>query len=91
MAIVSILCNCGCGTKVRTVEEAIKHADDHGHTLTVQGMVEPSERRVKARKTYVQEKPRARTSKAFPATPAEIVEQDKIDFGSLRARLQKKT
>lgn len=42
MANVSINYNCGCGFGVGRLEEAVKHSDATGHTITVLGTIKPS-------------------------------------------------
>jgi len=90
MAIVNINYDCGCGYHAKTVEEAARHADDSHHTLNVAGTVRSSERKVRkiAASPHVFVGPRLRTPRSVPIT-AEVEEEHKVDFGDLRARLQK--
>lgn len=37
MATKLVSYNCGCGFKAQSVEEAVKHSDQLGHTLTAHG------------------------------------------------------
>jgi len=89
MAIVSINFDCGCGYHARTVEEASKHADEHKHTLNVAGTVKSSERTALKASLSVSASSRSYKKPAAIAPP-KAQEEDKIDFGSLRAKLQKR-
>lgn len=89
MAIVYINYDCGCGFHGKTVEEAIGHADEQKHSLCVLGSVMPSEPKVRRASLPVSASPRS-DRKAAAVVPLEVQAESKIDFGNLRARLQKK-
>ena len=40
MATVKVKYHCGCGYSTDKVEEAVKHSDEKGHTLTAGGTIE---------------------------------------------------
>ena len=42
MTSVNIDYNCGCGYSTKDLEAAKKHADSHGHSLTVCGSIKAS-------------------------------------------------
>lgn len=45
MATVNIKVPCGCGYTATNLEEAVRHADETGHTLTVLGTVKSNNRK----------------------------------------------
>lgn len=41
MTSVKIACNCGCGYKANTLEEAVQHCQATGHNMGILGTVRP--------------------------------------------------
>lgn len=90
MAIVNVNYGCGCGFRSKTTEEAISHADNSKHELTVSGSIKPSEPRAQRAKSSPSGPVKAhrRIEKAPPvAVLAKPQTESTADLSNLRARL----
>ena len=89
MAIVDINYGCGCGVNKKTFEEAVKHADESGHIMTVAGTIKPTDRKAQVANTSSSTplKTRSHSRQAVTVQPLGLVE-DETDFSKLRAKLQ---